>query len=119
MSDFTVLFWSWILCGLIGAAIGSTKGRSGAGFWFGLLLGPLGWLLVAVGPDLRKKVPEQNRDPINGPAVQGLPPEGAVASPPPLPTPTDSILALKKLLDAGAITPEEYEAKKKSLLEKI
>ena len=32
------------------------------------------------------------------------------------PDPADEILKYKRLLDAGAITPEEYEAKKKQLL---
>ena len=34
-------------------------------------------------------------------------------------SPSDSLLELKKLLDAGAITPAEFEAKKKALLEKL
>ncbi len=36
------------LLGGIGAAIGSIKGRTAAGFWLGALLGPLGWLIAAV-----------------------------------------------------------------------
>jgi len=42
-----------IIFGLIGAAIGQRKGRAGAGFVFGILLGPIGWLLVAAGPDIK------------------------------------------------------------------
>ena len=34
-------------------------------------------------------------------------------------SPGDSLLELKKLLDAGAITPAEYEAKKKSLVDRL
>lgn len=34
-----------VVCCILGAAIGSGKGQSGAGFWLGLLLGPLGVLL--------------------------------------------------------------------------
>ena len=42
----------WVMIfGLLGMAIGRRKGRSGAGFFFGALLGPLGWLLITVGPD--------------------------------------------------------------------
>lgn len=42
----------WIILGaLIGALVGGKKGRPGAGFAFGLLLGPLGWLVVYLGPD--------------------------------------------------------------------
>jgi hypothetical protein len=39
--------------GLIGMAIGQTKGRPAAGFLFGALLGPIGWLVVAVGPNIK------------------------------------------------------------------
>lgn len=34
-----------VICCIIGAAIGSGKGQGGAGFWLGLVLGPLGVLL--------------------------------------------------------------------------
>lgn len=52
-------------------------------------------------------------------------------SPPPVPvvaavspaagekSPADALFELKKLLDAGAITPDEYAAKKKTLLDKL
>lgn len=43
-----------LLGGSVGAAIGSHKGRSVAGFWFGLFLGVLGWFIVAIGPNLRR-----------------------------------------------------------------
>lgn len=48
-----IAFWTWLILGpLVGAAIGQSKGRAGAGFFFGLLVGPIGWLIVAIGPDL-------------------------------------------------------------------
>jgi len=34
-------------------------------------------------------------------------------------SPSDALIELKKLLDAGAITQEEYDAKKKTLLERL
>lgn len=37
-----------IVLGFIGAIIGSAKGHGGAGFLLGLVLGPIGWLIVAV-----------------------------------------------------------------------
>lgn len=40
------------LCSLIGAAFGRKKGREGAGALFGALLGPVGWALILIGPDL-------------------------------------------------------------------
>lgn len=39
--------------GLIGVVIGERKGRPGAGFVFGALLGPIGWVVVLLGPDLK------------------------------------------------------------------
>jgi len=48
----------WAFIGaLVGAAIGTKKNRPEAGFLLGLFLGPIGWLLLAVGPDLRPKAP--------------------------------------------------------------
>ncbi len=50
--QLTASMWIWLVLGpLIGAALGQRKNRAGAGFFFGLLLGPIGWLIVAVGPD--------------------------------------------------------------------
>ncbi len=43
-----------VIFGAIGALIGSGyRGRSMAGLFWGALLGPLGWILVALGPDHR------------------------------------------------------------------
>lgn len=49
-------------------------------------------------------------------ATAGQKKGGAISS---APKPSDALLELKKLLDAGAITPAEFEAKKKVLLEKL
>jgi hypothetical protein len=47
-----------LIGGLVGHAIGKPKGRGEAGAWWGVLLGPIGWLVVAAGPTLRYKCPE-------------------------------------------------------------
>lgn len=40
---------AWVaFFGGIGYAIGSEKDRSGAGFWFGVLLGVVGWIIVGL-----------------------------------------------------------------------
>lgn len=53
MNELSAVYWTWLILGpLVGAAVGQRKGRAGAGFFFGLLLGPIGWLIVALGPDL-------------------------------------------------------------------
>jgi len=42
----TIAFWC-IVGGLVGALIGSFKGRAGAGFWWGFFLGIIGWIIAA------------------------------------------------------------------------
>jgi predicted lipid-binding transport protein (Tim44 family) len=49
-TDSSILFFFLFWCGiggLVGALIGSGKGRAAAGFWLGLLLGIIGWIIVA------------------------------------------------------------------------
>ena len=50
----TVIIWTLtaVIAGAIGAMVGQRRGRQYAGFWWGFLLGPLGWLIVALGRDL-------------------------------------------------------------------
>jgi len=53
---FTTYFLiSLVISAAIGALIGERKGRLGAGALFGVLLGPLGWLIVALGPNMKPK----------------------------------------------------------------
>jgi ribosomal protein L40E len=52
--------WLWVtgltlICGLVGMAIGWAKGRVLAGLVWGLALGPIGWIIVALS---RSKLPE-------------------------------------------------------------
>ena len=42
-----IALWAFI-GGLIGAAIGNSKGRRSVGFWLGLFFGGIGWIIVAV-----------------------------------------------------------------------
>lgn len=53
-----VLLGVMVFGAAIGALVGQRKGRVGAGVAFGALVGPLGWLLVALGPDRRPKCAE-------------------------------------------------------------
>ncbi len=49
----------WLIIGtLIGALIGQSKGRTGAGAFMGFLLGPIGWLVIALGPSRKPTCPE-------------------------------------------------------------
>jgi uncharacterized membrane protein YeaQ/YmgE (transglycosylase-associated protein family) len=45
------LFAVWILSGFVGWCAGYLKGNTTAGLFLGLLLGPIGWLIVMVLPD--------------------------------------------------------------------
>lgn len=56
-------FWASLIGGLIfsclvGIWIGNMRGRPGDGALFSLLLGPIGWLIILIGPDYRPKCPE-------------------------------------------------------------
>jgi len=51
-----LVFW-FIVGTLIGALIGQSKGRVGAGAFFGFILGAIGWLIIALGPNLKPKCP--------------------------------------------------------------
>jgi hypothetical protein len=53
---FTLGFISVLLLGpAIGAQLGKLKGRPFAGGMLGLALGPIGWLIVLIGPNLLPK----------------------------------------------------------------
>jgi hypothetical protein len=80
-----VLFLS--VLGAIGSAFGSNKGRLKAGFWFGFFFGPIGWLIIAIGPSYLDRR-----------------------------TQTEKLLDLKKLLDAGVIEESEFHRRKRDLL---
>ncbi len=48
-------------CALIGLLIAHlVNGRTGAGFWLGFCLGPLGWIIVCFLRDLRPKMPTRS-----------------------------------------------------------
>jgi hypothetical protein len=75
-----VVVWS-IFGGLIGALIGRGKGRTAAGFWLGLLLGWIGWIVIAVTS--RTPQAEASRHVAIAAATQRL-----TGTPPPAPTPS-------------------------------
>ena len=52
-----LLLWS-LIGGFIGYSVGNFKGRSGAGFFWGFFLGPLGWFIVTLGPNMKPKCPQ-------------------------------------------------------------
>lgn len=60
------VLWSWLIgitvaSGVVGALIGWIKGRWLAGLVWGLVLGPIGWLVVALLPSGMQECPECGR----------------------------------------------------------
>ena len=53
--EFLIVIFVCLVCGLIGNAVASDKGRSSAGFWLGFLLGPLGIIIALLLSPLPKK----------------------------------------------------------------
>lgn len=62
-----------LLFSLVGLMIGQRKGRAAAGFFFGALTGPIGWLVILIGPDYsdgaKKKVCRFCAETINDAAI--------------------------------------------------
>ena len=106
--SLTLVFWLWAILGaLIGAAIGQRKGRGGAGFFFGLILGPIGWIIIAVGPDLRQKVSASVAPPATALFPAG--PQSVAAR----------LASLEDLKQAGLLNDDEYRAKREQLLKEL
>lgn len=81
----------WVVSGFIAKGIGEKKGYgAGLSFCAGFFLFILGIIIMAVLPDKSGK-------------------EKAVTS-------ADALLKYKQLLDAGAISQDEFDAKKKELM---
>lgn len=81
----------WVISGFIAKGIGEKKGYgAGLSFYAGFFLFILGIIIMAVVPDKNGKEKEV--------------------------TSADALLKYKELLDAGAISQEEFDVKKKELL---
>jgi len=50
-----LLIISALIGGFVGGAIGQSRGRPVEGFVLGLLLGPIGWICILVGPNPKKE----------------------------------------------------------------
>jgi len=51
MDEYYSALIAWaIIGGIVGVIIGSQKNKTGAGFLWGLLLGPIGWLIMLLSP---------------------------------------------------------------------
>lgn len=65
----------WLICGLIGWYIGDTKGRPGDGFALGVLLGPIGIIVIAAMGRSAKKEAEHQAEVAAVSARMGAPAE--------------------------------------------
>lgn len=97
---FSLMFGLAIAAGLalIPANIAKQKGYSFGLWWF------YGWMLFIVAIIHVSIIPDKNASPV------------VRRSPPPTAGTADEIMKYKVLLDSGAITQEEFKAKKKQLL---
>jgi len=102
------LLFGAIISGVIGIAIGSMKGRSGTGGLLGLLLGPIGWIIIAILPSTKQEALT------NAMLTSVRTPPVVTAK-----SVTDQLLDLKKLLDAGIIDAAEFEHRKAPLLAQL
>ena len=57
MSEIVILLLWACIGGGVGYVIGEPKGRPVGGFILGILIGPIGWLLVGLGPSYGPKCP--------------------------------------------------------------
>lgn len=58
--EFVIIF---AVLALVGALIGQHKGRTGFGAILGFLLGPIGWLIVALMPSNEQQLKKRNPGP--------------------------------------------------------
>jgi hypothetical protein len=65
--DPIYLFFGSVISAVIGGMIGSVRNQITSGVVWGLLLGPLGWLITFLLPDQRYKCPE-----CHGPIEEGV-----------------------------------------------
>ena len=103
MLIFVCIFFYIVFCvgfGLLSGYINEKKGCNyWTGFWCGFIFGVLGLIIVAVQKNQNvNSTPTTN---INNNTIQNN---------------ANELKAYKELLDSGAITQEEYETKKKQLL---
>jgi len=89
----------WAVFSVVGALIGATKKRVGAGAFWGFLLGPIGWVIILLGPNYSTGKDIDGNSSASGGTAQ--------------------LLELKTLLDKGVITQQDFDEKKKKLLSQI
>lgn len=51
----------WTLVWMFGAYLGQRRGRTAAGFWWAFFLGPIGWLIILLGPNPKQEAEEATK----------------------------------------------------------
>jgi hypothetical protein len=46
----------WLVCAVVSGSVGTRKGRTGLGWVLGILLGPIGLIIIAVVPENTERV---------------------------------------------------------------
>lgn len=114
-------FFGWLILAILVGAFGSSRGRSGFG-WFliAVLLSPLiGWLILLVIPDLRReearREADQQRQREHQEQLSAIKTARAVAATPAASV-ADDLTKLANLLERGLLTEAEFQAQKAALL---
>ena len=94
------------ICGGIGVYVANQKGRGdGEGFWFGILFGPIGILIVACLPDMRA-------------AVRAAPAQAGTSRPVPYVPNPDAAANMARRLEAERLQWQEEEAGRRAEAER-
>ena len=97
---------------LLGVWFGVMKKRLWTGFFLGLFLGPIGLIIILLLPKKESALDKFLNGDFSGETLQTGSSREARNN-------IEVLLGLKKLLDAGVVTQEEFEKKKRHLLEKL
>ena len=94
---------------ILGIWFGAMKKRLWAGFFLGLLLGPIGLVIILLMPKKKSALDDFMSGDFS---AESLPTDSSREARENI----EALLSLKKLLDAGVVTQEEFEKKKCVLL---
>ncbi len=102
----------WILCAFLGMAMGKERNIGAAGgFVLGLLLGFIGLIIVAFSPKITSSFEDLQQDYLIADSYKKIQEEQIAKS-----TAADELKKWHDLKQSGAISEEEFEEKKKKIL---
>lgn len=95
------IFW-----GILTEVLSVRKGFGRSGFWIGAILGLLGFLIVVCSKPKNQEDKSTNKTSTAGTASSTT-------------SVSDDLVKLKELYDSGILTQEEFEEKRKTLVDKL